>query len=513
MRFEPKERLTPQEIEQGLNIVIKDGLVNQAMITLSGGVFLVAFALKLGASNSLIGILAAIPAIAQLLQIPAIFIVEKAGSRRGVSFHVTLLSRIFLLVIAAIPLLFSGKMALAVLVVALSLHTGIGAISLCSWNSWMRDLVPQDRLGSFFSKRMSLSMGLGIILSLAAAGYIQYWDKLYPGHSIYAYSVLFASAWLFSLMDSYYIARIPEPRMIPPANRTKFIHHILQPLKDFNFKRLMTFLGSWNFAVNLAAPFFTVYMLKRLQFDISYVIGLTVLSQIMHVLFLRVWGKFSDRFSNKSVLGISGPLFMVAILAWTFTTMPTTHFLTIPLLIVIHIIMGISLAGVTLSSANIALKLAPKGEATAYLAASSLVNFLAAGTAPIIGGQFADFFSKREFSWTMAWNSPNGNVIIQPLNFQSWDFFFFFAFVIGLYSLHRLALVREEGEVRESIVIHEIIGMIRRPIRNFSTVGGLRYLMHHPLTTLKHRHNMRKNPPDMTRPDGGPERRRQADNS
>jgi hypothetical protein len=30
-----------------------------------------------------------------------------------------------------------------------------------------------------------------------------------------------------------------------------------------NFKRLILFLAYWNFAANLAAPFFTVYMLKR----------------------------------------------------------------------------------------------------------------------------------------------------------------------------------------------------------------------------------------------------------
>ena len=47
------------------------------MVTLTGGVFLVAFALKLEASNTIIGLLAAIPPLAQLIQIPAIYLVEK----------------------------------------------------------------------------------------------------------------------------------------------------------------------------------------------------------------------------------------------------------------------------------------------------------------------------------------------------------------------------------------------------------------------------------------------------
>jgi MFS family permease len=106
-------------------------------------------------------------------------------------------------------------------------------------------------------------------------------------------------------------------------------------------------------------------MLKRLQLDMFLLIALLVVSQLMNLTFLRFGGRFSDRYSNKSVLGVSGPLFIWCILAWTFTTMPEKYVLTFPLLVAIHIFMGISTAGVTLASGNIGLKLAPKGQATA----------------------------------------------------------------------------------------------------------------------------------------------------
>lgn len=115
--------------------------------------------------------------------------------------------------------------------------------------------------------------------------------------------------------------------MAPMEGKPRFFELILQPFKDDNFKNLVMFLGSWDFAVNLAAPFFTVYMLRRLQLDMSFVIVLMVVSQLTSLAFLRIWGKISDRFSNKSVLGVSGPLFMLCILGWTFTTMPEKHVL------------------------------------------------------------------------------------------------------------------------------------------------------------------------------------------
>ncbi|MFH1904527.1 MAG: MFS transporter [bacterium] len=247
----------------------------------------------------------------------------------------------------------------------------------------------------------------------------------------------------------------------------------------------LCFWAPWSFAINLAAPFFTVYMLKRLQLGMSFIIALSILSQIMYLTFIRIWGTFSDRFSNKSVLLVSGPLFMLCILAWTFTTLPEKYVLTIPLLVTIHIFTGISTAGVNLAVGNIGLKLAPKGQATAYLAANSFVNSLAAGTAPILGGKFADFFAGCELSWTLKWTSTGRELVIPTLSLQQWDFFFFLAFLVGLYSIHRLAMVKEIGEVKEDIVVHELVAEVKRGMRNLSTVGGLRYMTQFPFLVVK----------------------------
>jgi hypothetical protein len=60
MQFAAKDTLTEEEVQSGLRAVIRDGMASTAMATLTGGPFLVAFALKLGASNLVIGLMAAI---------------------------------------------------------------------------------------------------------------------------------------------------------------------------------------------------------------------------------------------------------------------------------------------------------------------------------------------------------------------------------------------------------------------------------------------------------------------
>jgi len=485
VRFHAKDSLTYEEVQSGLGYVIKDGIASQSMGILTGGAFLIAFAIKLGASNLMIGLLAAIGPLSQLFQLPSIFLVEKIRNRRAITVTAAVLGRLCWLLIAVVPFLFGVKVGLVVLVFSMIAASAFGAVSGCSWNSWMRDLIPPNILGVFFARRMRIATGVGIVLSVGAAAYLDLWKKHFAGYELQGYSILFLAGLGIGILGVYYLSRIPEKRM-PQAEAGRGILGVLaQPFKDANFRKLIAFMCSWNFAVNLAGPFFMVYMLKRLGLSMSFIIGLSIVSQVLNFAFLRIWGRFTDRFSNKSVLAISGPLFICSILAWTFTTMPERYFLTIPLLIVIHVVMGLSSAGVSLASGNISLKLAPEGRATAYLAANTIVNSVAAGIAPILGGTFADFFAGRELAWTLQYTSPGGRFSLPTLNLQQWDFFFFLAFLIGLYSLRRLARVKEVGEVEEKVVVNELFAEVRSQVRILSSVEGLRQMVSFPLAIAR----------------------------
>ncbi|MFC1501154.1 MFS transporter [Elusimicrobiota bacterium] len=486
MKFKSHENINEQDLQKGLKAVVNDGIMSHLMGVLTGGVFLVAIALQLGASNFQIGLLAAIPPLMQLVQLPAIFLIEKVQSRKTVAIYSATISRVAFLMVALSPLLFPPSIGLLILIVAVLFASVFGGIGGCAWSSWMRDLVPEKQMGIFFSTRLRIATILGIILSLLASLFIDYWKTSFPNSEIYAYSGLFASAFVIGMIGIIFLSKTPEPTMIP-QEKSNVLELLTRPLKDKNFKRLMISLGSWSFAVNLAAPFFTVYMLTRLGMGMSIIVALSILSQIFNFTFLVLWGKLADKFSNKSVLAISGPLFMFSILGWTFTTMPEKHFLTMPILIILHIVMGIATAGVAIASANIGLKLAPKGSATAYLAANTLVNSFAAGIAPILGGLFADFFATSNLSLVFKWISPKEEFVFQTLNFQSWDFFFAFAFLIGLYALHRLSLVEEEGEVDDEIVRAEFMGIITKPLRSLSSGAGLFQNISYPFIFVKRR--------------------------
>ncbi len=481
--FEMKDTLTEREVRSGLRYLTLDGVMSQSMATLTAGAFLTAFAIQLGASNFVIGLLAAIGPLSQLLQLPGILLVEKVRNRRAITVFAALISRLCFLMVALLPFLVGPQVAVAALVVLLIVNSALGAIGGCSWNSWMRDFVPESIMGSYFSKRMRWATAAGIALSILGAGYLDLWKGRFPDHLTEGYCLLFVFGFVFGAMGVFCLNKVPETNMAA-GEHEKIMTILSRPFRDENFRKLIAFMCSWNFAANLAGPFFMVYMLKRLGLSMSMIIGLSILSQVMNFLFLRLWGSYTDRFSNKSVLQICGPMMLVAIFGWTFTTMPETYFLTLPLLILIHILMGIASAGVSLANGNIALKLAPKGQATAYLAANTVANSVAAGIAPILGGKFADFFSARELTWTLTYKSPDEVFDLPTLSLQGWDFFFFLAAIIGLYSMHRLAMIREEGQVDEKIVMRELLGQVRSQVRTLTSIEGIRQMVSFPFAML-----------------------------
>ncbi len=482
--MENNDDLTAEETQLGLKHIFRVGVAGQAMVTLTEGVLLVGLADALDAPLFLIGLLAAIPPLTQLVQIPSTYLIEKYRSRKKITLLAYTGTRVCLILVALVPLLFSPALALIFLLIFILFRGIFAGLGAAAWNSIVHDLVPRDKLGEFFSRRWTYSIAISIVLSLLAGFLLRGWSGWFPDRELQVYSIIFFLGFLAGTIGLYSMSKTPEVPMPPVQEKTKFLKVFKRPFKDPNFRRLIAFLGSWNFTLFLASPFFTIYLLRRLEFGMSFVITMTVLSQVVNLVFMRVWGNFSDRYSNKSVLGISGPLFLIAIILWTFTGTPGRYVLTIPLLIVIYILLGVAMSGVTLATGNISLKLAPKREGTSYLAVNNLVSSLAMGTGPILGGVISNLLAEQRLSFTFSWTGPLGDFGIEALSFQGIDFTFFVSFLIGLYSIHRLALVIEEGEVRKDVVFRQLMLEIKRPLLNFTKVGGFREIVEFPFSLI-----------------------------
>ena len=464
-----------------------DGLCSHAMMMLVTGAFLPGMAVALNSSNFVIGLLGSLAPMSQMVQIPAIWIVEKIGLRKLVTVVFAMLSRVTLVLAALVPFINIANQSYIFFGLMLVFFV-FGAIAGCSWNSWIKDIVPGETLGAYFSNRLARATQLGVVLSIIAAFGI---DGLTAtiGDPERSYGIIFLVAAIIGIIGVKSLMNVPEPRMTRIANNN-WLALLIEPLKDKNFRRLLAFSASWSFTVIMSAVFMAVYMLERIGLSMATVVMLGVLSQITNIFFFRIWGSIADRYSNKSVLRVSVPMFILVILMYPFTTMPEKYFLSLPLLVIIHILGGISSAGFNLCAANIAIKLAPDGNATSYLATNAFCSGIAAAIAPILGGIIGSFFAIREISIKFFYNPDilaTGEVLSVPaLSFRGLDFVFFAAAMFGLYAIHRLSLVEEAGTVSEKEVRDQVYQSMRTTLGNaYGISSGMRRIPAFPLELLK----------------------------
>ena len=474
----PSPTLSERDIRRGQRFMLWDGVLGGAMFSLGSGGFMAAYALALGANNLQVGILAALPIAAQVIQLPAILLIERFRARKAIAAPTWFLAQLLWLPIGAVPFLLDtpGNAAIIAVIALLALRGVFTSLYVTSVTSWLRDLIPQEILGQYFSRRFMLMTASVAVIGLGGSFFVRWWEGVATQESaIYAYSFLLVGGWiLMGVTGPLLVAGAKEPLMPPAQNIGGSAWSIImQPLRDANFSRLFRFLVMWNFAMNMAVPFFAVYMLTTMGFSLSSVIGFTILSQLTNVLFVRVWGAMADRTGSKTVLYLSVSLYLLVIIGWVFTTNPDRYFLTVPLLIVLHAFAGVAAAGVMLTVQTLALKTAPEGSATAYLGMAGVAMGLGAGISPVVGGALADFFSTREFRVDLSWTSQNGTLELPAVTLGGYDFLFAIAFIIGLLSLNLLGAMREEGEVSREDAIGELMAQAAPILRPVSSVPGV----------------------------------------
>lgn len=470
MKFTPKKALSEDEVRKGLRLVIVDGLMAEIMITLSGGAFLVAMALLIGASNFQIGVLAALPTFTNVFQLASIWLVQRYNNRRVVTVICSILARVPLLVIAALLFSFSVETSVNALILVLFFHYLFGSIAGPGWNAWIKDLVPQQMLGNYFARRTRYNQMLNVVLSITLALSVDYVKKHYPDHELMAYAFMFGLAGVAGIYGAIMLARVQEPESF--VTRENLFKLFTRPLKDGNFRRLLTFNAAWVFSFNLAAPFFTVFLLTSLGLPLSYVIGLNIISQLASIVTIRTWGAFADKYSNKNIIAIGGPMFILCLIAWCFVGI-YPYYVNLVLLFFIYVFTGISTAGINLSIMNIGLKLAPAGDAIVYLSARTMITAVFSSLAPILGGKLADFFADRSLVIDAEWTGPASGKVVHLLSLHEWNFLFLIGAVLGLISLEFLVRVNEVGEVDKELVRKILRKSIRSNMRDYFVIGTL----------------------------------------
>jgi hypothetical protein len=389
----PQPDVTPSELARAVPWVVRDATLAEVMNVLTSGTLLCAFAVALGASNTVVGLIAGVAPLFQVLQLPATALVERLRRRKAVAFTAAVAGRVLWLVVAAAALLPLGRGRVAVLLAALGLRAAVNAYYICAQNSWMRDLIPDGSMGDFYARRMRASYLAGLLTGLAGGFLVDATGRLGAAPTT-GYAFLFVTAFVFGEAASLMMLRVPEPAM-PPPTVARLAPRLMAPVRDGNYRRFLLYLGAWNLTTGMATPLFTIYLLRRLGYPLAWVVLLEAAGKLAHLFTLGIWGRLADKHSSRAVVAAAQPLYWVSLLLWPVAGLlgPATP-LTLVLIAGIFVVNRTAAAGIGIGNNTLAMQLAPRGRATPYLAVRSLVMNPVTFIAPVLGGAAADLLGR-----------------------------------------------------------------------------------------------------------------------
>lgn len=487
--FAPQPSISEPELKGGLRMMSLQSATSMGFASITTGGVMASYALTLGANNLQIGALAAIPFVMQLLQLPCVALVERVRRRKLIAVVTWFVAQGFWIPIGLIPVFLPvpGQTAIGLLLILMAIRAAFSAATNCCWNSWLKDLIPRQSLNSTMARRMIITTAVSAVVGLGGALFLDWWRDRFPDAIADGYVWLLVTGAIFiGLASPIFMAQVPEPMMPPREGNQLSLREVVSiPLRDANFRRLARFLFVWTFASNLAIPFFAVYMLRRLDMSLTHVMLLTMLSQVSNLVLLRLWGPLADRFGSKAVLSLSISIYLIVFVGWAFTTLPERHAFTLPLLVALHVLIGVATAGVSFTTTTIGMKLAPPGNATPYLAVSSLAINIGTGLGPLVGGPLGDYFSQRTLSLTFNWVAPSQSIELPAFNVTGFDFLFLISFLLGLVATAFLSRVREEGEVTRELVMAELWEQTRAQFRTVSSAPRFGLLGEFPASIVR----------------------------
>ncbi len=378
MRMTTRYTDDPQ-VERSLKHSVRDG-VSYSVMTGAGEVYFSAYALALKAITPQIAFLAAVPPLlGSFTQLFSAWLGSRGFRRRPIILTAVSLQTLLWLPIILLPLLFPAY-AVPLLIASVMLYYAAANLASPQWSSLMGDLVPERRRGRFFAARTRL-MNLTAFLSLIGAGLVLHAFQA-RGQSYWGFALVFGVAMLARLYSLYQLSRMQEPASREAALAPVLTRDLLARLRRSQFARFSLFFAFMNLAVFIAAPFFTVYMLRDLRFSYLEYTASTAMSVLAQFLTLTKWGRISDAFGNRVILATTGAVLPVLPLLW----LVSTNFWYV---LAIQAVGGLVWAGFALSAGNFLYDAVGPERRAQYSAIHSVLASLGLCVGALAGGLLA----------------------------------------------------------------------------------------------------------------------------
>ncbi|MDD5649891.1 MAG: MFS transporter [Candidatus Nanoarchaeia archaeon] len=378
-----------EKLEKAKKLSIKEG----AAYSVSDGFglkYIAPYALFLGANNFYISLLTSLPTLlGRFFELHTIKLMSKI-SRNKISFFGALVQAILWLFVIVVGLFyyfnFNSNLSPLLLVIIYTLLIIFGTAIVPAWTSLMRDLVTENT-GRYFGYRNRVCTFVVLISMLIAGFLLDYFKqtKVFLG-----FVIIFSIAFFARLTSSILLKKTYEPEFKQKKEFFFSFFDFIKQIKKNNFGRFVLFITLISLTTNIASPFFTVYLLKNLNFSYVFYILITITNSLSTLVFSPVWGKFADHYGNMKVIKICS--FITPIIPLAYLLTPFVHnYILIIYLILIEILSGFAWAGLNLTMSNFVYDAVSRERMALCVTYFNIVEGIGIFVGATLGGLIASF--------------------------------------------------------------------------------------------------------------------------
>ena len=352
--------------------------------------FVSVFAIRLGASNTLVGLLVSLPALISIFWlIPSARVIERQRRRLPIIVLTGFLHRLGYLLIALVPFVLRTHRPEA-LVALVALLTIPAAMASVAFTSMIADVVPIDKRAHVISIRNVLISAVSTVTVLISGKLL---DLLpFPLN----YQLLFGAGFAASLVSLYYVSQIQvaDVSMAQYQAQRKapltvgFRRLVKQIMNQRDFVRFSASAFVFHWGLYLPAALYAIYRVRRLGASDTWIGLLSMVENAVTILAYFYWGGVASRKGNRLVLLISS----LGIVLFPVLTGLSPR---IEPLLLVSVIGGIFGAGLNLSFFNILLEVCPQERFPSYVAINTTLINVAAFLAPLLGTSLANLLDIR----------------------------------------------------------------------------------------------------------------------
>ncbi len=355
--------------------------------------FISVFALRLGASDLLIGLLTSLPALVNVaFQIPAARLVEREADRKKVVLLSGFLMRLPSLLIALVPLLPMQLQSSSVVYVT-ALGTIPAAVGTLSFTAMLADVVtPKDRPQVVSVRNALLSTATTITVLVAGKAL----DALpFPS----SYQLIFGLAFMASLISLYYLGRIAIPKddqsrrnPLEGGQGLDLLRSMRTMLAQRDYMRFTLGAFVYHWGLHFPIPLYSIYRVRTLQLSESWIGMLAMLESGVTIIAYYGLGRLSQRRGSRLVLllGLLLVCFYPIGMALSTTAWP---------LLIVSLVAGVAGPAFNLGLFNNLLDVTPTEHRASYIAVFNTLMNISAFTSPLLGTTAAGALGIRRALW------------------------------------------------------------------------------------------------------------------